>query len=101
MSPALDWLATNSDFSGVEAFNLGTGNGISVFEIVTSFEQATQQKIPFEVAPRRQGDLPAFWADANKAKVELNWQAKRNLTQMMEDTWRWQSGNPQGYVSHD
>lgn len=98
---ALDWLAVNSDFSGVEAFKLGTGNGISVFDILTSFEQATQQKIPFEVAPKRQGDFPAFWADANKAKVELNWQAKRSLTQMMEDTWRWQSGNPQGYVSHD
>ncbi|MCP3427570.1 UDP-glucose 4-epimerase GalE [Opacimonas viscosa] len=98
---ALNWLASKPEFTGVEAFNLGTGTGISVFEIVNSFEQATEQKIPFEVAPRRQGDLPAFWADANKAKEQLNWQAKRSLTDMMKDTWRWQSGNPQGYVSHD
>jgi len=94
---ALDWLNRNSDFSGVEAFNLGTGNGVSVFAIVNAFEQAINNKIPFEVSPRRAGDLPAFWANASKANKELNWQANRSLEQMMADTWRWQSNNPNGF----
>lgn len=95
---ALDWLNRHSDFSGVEAFNLGTGNGISVFAIVKTFEQAISKTIPFEVSPRRAGDLAAFWANASKANKELNWQANRSLTQMMTDTWRWQSNNPNGYL---
>lgn len=95
---ALDWLNRNSDFSGVEAFNLGTGNGVSVFAIVNAFEQAINNKIPFEVSPRRAGDLPAFWANASKANKELNWQANRSLEQMMADTWRWQSNNPNGFL---
>lgn len=94
---ALNWLRNKNDFRGVEAFNLGTGNGISVFQIVKAFEQATKQPIPFEVAPRRAGDLAAFWANAEKANQQLNWRAKRNLDDMMVDTWRWQSGNPNGY----
>jgi len=96
---ALDWLNRHSDFSGVEAFNLGTGNGISVFSIVKAFEQVINSSIPFEVSPRRDGDLPAFWANANKANKELNWQASRSLEQMMHDTWRWQSNNPNGYLA--
>jgi UDP-glucose 4-epimerase len=95
---ALDWLNRNCEFSGVEAFNLGTGNGVSVFAIVDAFEQVINKKIPFEVSPRRAGDLPAFWANASKANKELNWQADRSLTQMMADTWRWQSNNPNGYL---
>ena len=95
---ALNWLNRHSDFSGVEAFNLGTGNGVSVFAIVKAFEQAINKAIPFEVSPRRAGDLPAFWANANKANQELNWQASRSLEQMMSDTWRWQSNNPNGYL---
>jgi UDP-glucose 4-epimerase len=95
---ALDWLNRQSDFSGVEAFNLGTGNGVSVFTIVKTFEQVINKKVPFEVSPRRVGDLPAFWANASKANKELNWQADRSLTQMMTDTWRWQSNNPNGYL---
>ncbi|WP_285162587.1 UDP-glucose 4-epimerase GalE [Shewanella goraebulensis] len=94
---AMNWLNANNQFTGVEAFNLGTGNGVSVFEIVTAFEQAVDKKIPYEVSPRRAGDLPAFWANAQKANKELNWQASRTLEQMMEDTWRWQSTNPNGY----
>ncbi len=94
---ALDWLNRHSDFSGVEAFNLGTGNGVSVFAIVNAFEKAINNKIPFEVSPRRAGDLPAFWANASKANKELNWQANRSLEQMMADTWRWQSNNPNGF----
>lgn len=95
---ALDWLNSNTDFKGVEAFNLGTGNGTSVFSIIEAFEQATSIAIPFDVAPRRAGDLPAFWADADKATSQLNWQATRSLETMMVDTWRWQSKNPNGYA---
>lgn len=94
---ALTWLQNNSDFRGVEAFNLGTGNGVSVLDIVSAFETATTRPIPYQVAPRRSGDLPAFWANADKAKTYLNWQATRDLAQMMTDTWRWQSANPNGY----
>ena len=95
---ALEWLNRHSDFNGVEAFNLGTGNAVSVFAIVKAFEKAIDNTVPFEVSPRRAGDLPAFWANANKANKELNWQASRNLDQMMADTWRWQSKNPNGYL---
>jgi len=96
---ALDWLNKNHEFKGVEAFNLGTGNSVSVFAIVRSFEQAIDKTIAFEVSPRRSGDLPAFWANTSKANNELNWQATRSLNQMMVDTWRWQLNNPNGYQS--
>jgi UDP-glucose 4-epimerase len=94
---AIDWLAAQSNFRGVEAFNLGTGDGVSVLEIIASFEAATQQKINYQVVDRRSGDLPAFWANADKAHKVLNWRAKRTLAQMMRDAWRWQSKNPSGY----
>jgi len=94
---ALKWLQANPDFAGVEAFNLGTGNPISVFEIVRTFEDASSVEIPYEVAPRRAGDLPAFWANADKANKQLGWTASRSLKQAMEDTWRWQSNNPEGF----
>ena len=94
---AIDWLAEQSNFNGVEAFNLGAGTGVSVLEIIASFEAATCQKINFKIVERRAGDLPAFWANADKADKVLNWQAKRTLVEMMEDAWRWQSKNPNGY----
>ena len=94
---AIGWLAEQSNFNGVEAFNLGAGTGVSVLEIIASFEAATYQKINFEIVERRAGDLPAFWANADKADKVLNWQAKRTLVDMMEDAWRWQSKNPNGY----
>ena len=94
---AIDWLAEQSNFNGVEAFNLGAGAGVSVLEIIASFEAATCQKINFKIVERRVGDLPAFWANADKADKVLNWQAKRTLVEMMEDAWRWQSKNPNGY----
>ena len=94
---AIDWLAEQSNFNGVEAFNLGAGTGVSVLEIIASFEAATDQKINFEIVERRAGDLPAFWANADKADKVLNWQAERTLVEMMEDAWRWQSKNPNGY----
>jgi len=94
---ALDWLNNNDDFTGIEAINLGTGNAVSVLEIVHAFESAYQDKIPYEIAPRRSGDLPEFWSNADKAKQLLGWVATRNLEQMMVDSWKWQSDNPEGY----
>ncbi|ACK45590.1 UDP-glucose 4-epimerase [Shewanella baltica OS223] len=94
---ALNWLADHPQQRGIEAFNLGTGQGVSVLDIIAAFEQASGVPVPYEIAPRRAGDLAAFWANADKASTMLGWQAKRNLTQMMHDTWRWQSQNPSGY----
>jgi UDP-glucose 4-epimerase len=85
------------DQPGVHAWNLGTGIGYSVLQIIRSFEDVTGIGIPFQIAPRRPGDIAQCWADANKARRELGWHARRNLTQMIEDSWRWQSGNPYGY----
>lgn len=82
---------------GVSAFNLGTGKGTSVLEMVATFESVTGQKIPYCIAPRRTGDLPASWADASKARLELGWSAEKTLEDMMRDSWRWQSANPEGY----
>jgi UDP-glucose 4-epimerase len=84
--------------TGLHAFNLGTGQGVSVLDMVKAFETVTGQAVPYKIAPRRSGDLPAFWANADKAKRELNWVAGRTLEQMMADTWRWQSGNPDGFA---
>lgn len=83
--------------SGVHVFNLGTGCGVSVLEMVSAFEAETGKKIAAKIAPRRSGDLAAFWADVSLAESELNWRAERSLAQMMRDTWRWQSQNPGGY----
>ena len=94
---ALSWLLKKSDWSGVEAFNLGTGTPVSVFQIVAAFEQACGKPVPFEIGAPRDGDLPAFWADTTKALEVLGWRASRSLKQMMSDTWRWQANNPNGY----
>lgn len=91
---ALQW---QKDNVGAEAFNLGTGKGTSVLEMIDAFEMASGVKIPYEIVGRREGDLPAFWADASKANSELGWNAARDLTTMMVDTWRWQSSNPNGF----
>lgn len=96
---ALEWLRRKKDFRGAEAFNLGTGTPVSVFEVVKAFESASGKQIPYEVVRRRAGDLPAFWANAEKANSELQWQPTKTLVQMMEDTWRWQSKNPSGYTN--
>ena len=82
---------------GVEVFNLGTGTPYSVLEIVHAFENATGVAIKHEFGARRAGDLPEFWANADKAAKVLGWKAERDLTAMCRDTWRWQSGNPEGY----
>ncbi|MFN3880716.1 MAG: UDP-glucose 4-epimerase GalE [Nitrincola lacisaponensis] len=82
---------------GVHIYNLGTGQPVSVLSMLKTFEQVIQQSLPYRMAARRAGDLPAFWADASKADTELGWTAKRPLKQMLEDTWRWQTLNPQGF----
>lgn len=87
---ALNWLQSESDFRGTEAFNLGTGKGYSVLDIVHGFEEATNQKVPYNITSRRAGDLPAFWADTTKARSTLNWEAKRSLREMLSDSWRWE-----------
>ncbi|MFT4192801.1 MAG: UDP-glucose 4-epimerase GalE [Comamonas sp.] len=94
---ALESLFGDQPRLGAQAYNLGTGAGVSVLQIVAAFEEATGQKVPYQIVPRRDGDLPAFWADAAKAEQALGWRATRTLTDMMRDAWRWQSGNPNGF----
>lgn len=91
---AVEHLATDP---GYDVINLGTGNGISVLELVDAFERVAGVPIPAEVVGRRPGDGPASWADASKAAEVLNWAARRSLDEMVADTWRWQSQNPTGY----
>ncbi len=81
----------------VNVYNLGTGNGYSVLDIVKAFEQASGQKIEYKIAPRRPGDLDVCYSDATKAFKELGWKAERGLLEMCEDSWRWQSNNPNGF----
>ncbi len=82
---------------GTEVFNLGTGNPYSVLDIVAAFERNSGVPVRYEFGPRRAGDLPEFWANADKAKEVLGWEASRNLDDMCRDTWNWQSRNPEGY----
>ena len=91
---ALDKLRQNP---GVVTYNLGTGNGYSVLEIVAAFEKASGKKIPYEVVDRRPGDIASCYADPSLAEVELGWVAKRGIQEMCDDGWRWQSQNPDGY----
>ena len=82
---------------GVEVFNLGTGTPYSVLEIIHAFESANDIKIKYEIGDRRAGDLPEFWANAEKAEKILGWKTQRTLEDMCRDTWNWQKNNPQGY----
>ncbi|MNP68124.1 UDP-glucose 4-epimerase [compost metagenome] len=83
--------------TGVNIWNLGTGTGYSVLEMIRAFEQASEQPVPYQIVDRRQGDIAECWAGPAKAELELGWKAERGLQDMMTDTWRWQSLNPQGY----
>jgi len=82
---------------GTEIFNLGTGTGYSVLDIVKAFESANNIKIPYVVKARRDGDIAECYADPVKAKEQLGWQAEKTLEEMCRDSWRWQSNNPKGY----
>lgn len=84
---------------GCEPINLGTGNGTSVLEIVNTFKEISGQDIPYKVVPRRAGDVAEMFADATVAKELLEWTAERDIHAMIEDTWRWQSQNPNGFES--
>ncbi len=83
--------------TGVSIYNLGTGHGYSVLQIVAAAEKACGHKIPYEIQPRREGDIAACYANPSKAERELGWKAIRELEEMCEDSWRWQQQNPNGY----
>jgi UDP-glucose 4-epimerase len=91
---ALDFLLAKSQSITV---NLGTGKGYSVLEIVKAFERASGRKVPYEVGPRRSGDVASCYADASLAARALNWRTRAGLDEMCRDAWRWQSTNPDGY----
>jgi UDP-glucose 4-epimerase len=83
--------------AGSFGVNLGTGRGHSVLEVVAAYAAASGREIPYEVVPRRPGDVAACWADATLADVLLGWRAQHDLARMCADSWRWQSMNPKGY----
>ncbi len=92
---ALAWM---NGREGVEVFNLGTGKGTSVLEIITAFGKACGKDVPYVIDPRRPGDVTANYADCSKAKNEMGWEAKFNIDDMCRDSWNWQSHNPNGYA---
>lgn len=94
---ALDRLSAGK-VKGFEVFNLGTGKGFSVLEMVKSFADASGRNIPYEIVPRREGDIATCYASTEKAEKELGWKAKRGLKEMCVDLWRWQSSNPNGFA---
>ncbi|XOF32533.1 MAG: UDP-glucose 4-epimerase GalE [Candidatus Electrothrix sp. YB6] len=83
---------------GVLAYNLGTGQGYSVLEMIRAFEKAAGKKVPYIIAPRRPGDIAQCYADPTRAAQELGWKSERGLDAMCTDTWNWQSKNPNGYA---
>jgi UDP-glucose 4-epimerase len=85
---------------GAHVWNLGTGRGHSVLELVHAFEQLIDRKLPYRIAPRRAGDIAVCYADPSKASEELGWQATRGLDEMLKDAWRWQQKNPNGFVAN-
>ena len=91
---ALDWTDTHK---GIDYFNVGTGNGYSVLEIVKAYEDASGKKVNYKIGPRRPGDIAECYANPEKAYRELNWKAERGIREMCEDLARWQENNPDGY----
>lgn len=85
--------------SGVYTYNLGTGIGYSVLDVIHAFEKACGRKLPYSIKPRRAGDIAACYADAGKAKRELGWEAKLGIDEMCASLWKWQTQNPKGYNS--
>jgi UDP-glucose 4-epimerase len=92
---ALNKLASTD--ASVSTWNLGTGRGTSVFEMLHAFERAVGRELPYEVVGRRAGDIAASYADPSRAQAELGWKATRTIDDMCADSWRWQSQNPRGY----
>ncbi len=92
---AIEKLKTNP---GVVIYNLGTGKGYSVLDMVRAFEKASGRKVPYRITARRPGDIAVCYADPSKAWKELGWQAEKGIEEMCEDAWRWQSTNPNGYA---
>lgn len=91
-------LEHSSPSSAMQVYNLGTGKGVSVLELVRAFEKASRQTITYDIIERRPGDVASCYADPSKAKTELGWQAHKTLAQACTDSWRWQSKNPEGYL---
>lgn len=83
--------------SGLHIYNLGTGKGSSVLEMVQAFSAASDKPVPYELCPRRAGDIAECWASTEKAEKELGWKASRSIAEMSADSWKWQSNNPEGY----
>ncbi len=83
--------------AGLKIYNLGTGNGYSVLDIVHNFESATGVHVPYSIQPRRPGDIATCYASADKAKEELGWVAENDIRDMCADSWKWQQMNPNGY----
>lgn len=83
--------------NGLFIYNLGTGTGYSVLDVVKAFEKASGQAVPYQIMPRRAGDIATCYSDPSKALNELGWKAERGIEEMCEDSWRWQSQNPNGY----
>ena len=83
--------------AGLKIYNLGTGVGYSVLDMVKNFEEATGVKVPYAIKPRRPGDIATCYSSAKKAEEELGWKAEFGIKEMCEDSWRWQSNNPNGY----
>ena len=86
-----------TDVPGVHIYNLGTGNGYSVLQIIDAFSKACGKNIPYQIDPRRPGDIAEWYANPAKAKNELGWEATRGIEEMCEDSWRWQSTHPNGF----
>ncbi|EJP3485965.1 GDP-mannose 4,6-dehydratase, partial [Escherichia coli] len=90
-------LSKNLVVDGLKIYNLGTGKGYSVFEVIETFEKITGIKIPYRVMPRRDGDVAECWSNSLKANEELEWKATKDLSDMVRDAWNWQLKNPHGY----
>ncbi len=86
-----------TDEPDVRVYNLGTGRGYSVLEMIAAFERASGREIPYKIVKRRAGDIAECYADPTKARVELGWQTEKDIQAMCDDVWRWQSNNPQGF----
>ena len=91
---ALDYISRNQ---GYHVWNLGSGSGHSVLDMVKAFEKASSTKIVYRIVDKREGDIASCYADATKAQKQLNWSTQRSVEDMMQDTWRWQTRNPNGY----